>query len=54
MCVYVCVYIVFYSGAKGLGRPSEWWAASRGSPLQLSEGGYGVADKQNFTGNQEK
>lgn len=56
MCVYVClcVYIVFHSGARGLGLPTEQWAASQGSPLQLSEGGARVRDKQNFTGNQEK
>lgn len=54
MCVCECVHIVFYSGAKGLGWPTEQWAVSQGSPLYLSEGGIGVTDKQNFTGNQEK
>lgn len=52
--VCVCVWIVFYSRAKGLGWPTEWWAASQGSPLQLSEGDIVVKDKQNFKGNQEK
>lgn len=49
MCVCACVvYIVFHSGAKGLG------SVSLGGPLQPSEGGAPVRDKQNFTGNQEK
>lgn len=52
VCVYIC--IVFYSRAKGLGWPTKRWAASQGSPLQLSEGDIVVKDKQNFKGNQEK
>ncbi len=54
VCVCVCVCTVFYSGAKGLGRPTVQWAVSQESPLQLSEGDIGVKDKQNFKGNQEK
>lgn len=52
--VFVCVCIVFYSGAKGLAWPMKQWAVSQGSPLRPSEGETGVKDKQNFKGNQEK
>lgn len=49
----MCVSVVFQSRAKGLGWPTKQWAASLGRSLQLSEGGSGVKDKQNFKGNQE-
>lgn len=49
-----CVYVIFYSGAEGLGWPTKQWSTSQGSPLQLSEGDAGIKDKHKFKGNQEK
>lgn len=58
VCVSVracmCVYILLYSGARGLGWSTGQWVLSQGSLLKLSKGVSGVTDKQNFTGNQEK